>query len=65
MAVIGAEIGILTPPLGLAVYVIKTTLNMDAISLSDIFLGAFPFVMVMLLVLIAIIVFPSIVLVLI
>lgn len=65
VAVIGAEIGILTPPLGLAVYVIKTTLNMDAISLSDIFLGAFPFVMVMLLVLIAIIVFPSIVLVLI
>lgn len=65
VAVIGAEIGILTPPLGLAVYVIKTTLNMDSVSLSDIFLGAFPFVIVMLLVLIAIIVFPSIALVLI
>jgi len=65
VAVIGAEIGILTPPLGLAVYVIKTTLDTDSVSLSDIFYGAFPFVVVMLLVLLLIIFFPVLALVLI
>lgn len=65
VAVIGAEIGILTPPLGLSVYVIKTTLNMDSVSLSDIFIGAFPFALVMMFVLILIILFPSLALVLI
>jgi tripartite ATP-independent transporter DctM subunit len=64
VATIGAEIGILTPPLGIAVYVIKSTLNDDSISLSDIFAGAFPFATVTLLILIAIILFPSLTLVL-
>ena len=65
VAVIGAEIGILTPPLGIAVYVIKSTLDTDTISLNDIFAGAFPFACITLLVLILIILVPSISLVLI
>ena len=64
ITVVGAEIGLLTPPLGISCYVIKTTLADDRISLYDIFAGALPFAVVMLLVLVLLIVFPSISLVL-
>ena len=60
VTVIGTEIGLLTPPLGLAVYVIKSTLDRDDISLADIFFGAAPFALTMLLVLILIILVPDI-----
>jgi len=60
ITIFGAEIGLLTPPLGISCYVIKTTLDDDSISLYDIFAGAFPFAILMLLVLILLIVFPSI-----
>ncbi len=60
ITIFGAEIGLLTPPLGISCYVIKTTLNDDSISLFDIFAGAFPFALLMLLVLILLIVFPGI-----
>ena len=56
---IGAEIGLLTPPLGISCFVIKTTLDDDRISLKDVFLGALPFAGVMLLVLILIINYPE------
>ncbi|WP_419914090.1 TRAP transporter large permease [Hoeflea sp.] len=58
VTVIGAEIGLLTPPLGISCFVIKATLNDDRITLKDVFLGALPFAVVMLLVLIVIIRFP-------
>lgn len=58
VTVIGAEIGLLTPPLGISCFVIKTALNDDRIALKDVFLGALPFAFVMLLVLILIIRFP-------
>jgi C4-dicarboxylate transporter DctM subunit len=64
VTIVGAEIGLLTPPLGISCYVIKSTLNDDRISLYDIFAGAFPFAVIMLLVLILLIVFPSLSLVL-
>lgn len=65
VTIVGAEIGLLTPPLGIACYVIKTTLaDEDRISLYDIFAGAFPFAIIMLAVLILLIVYPSISLVL-
>jgi len=59
VTVIGAEIGLLTPPLGISCFVIKATLNDDRISLKDVFLGALPFAGVMLIVLIVIIRFPG------
>lgn len=59
VTVVGAEIGLLTPPLGISCFVIKATLNDDRISLKDVFVGAFPFALVMLIVLIALIRFPS------
>ena len=60
VTIIATEIGLLTPPLGLAVYVIKSTLDRDDISLADIFIGAAPFALIMLFVLIVIILVPEI-----
>ncbi len=58
VTVIGAEIGLLTPPLGIACFVIKSTIDDDSVTLFDIFAGAFPFAVVMLIVLILIIAVP-------
>ena len=60
VTVIAVEIGLLTPPLGLAVYVIKSTLVQKDISLADIFIGAAPFALIMLFVLILVMIFPDI-----
>ena len=59
VTVVGAEIGLLTPPLGISCFVIKSTLNDDRIKLIDVFLGALPFALVMLMVLILLILYPS------
>jgi len=59
ITVVGAEIGLLTPPLGISCFVIKATLNDDRISLKDVFLGALPFAGVMLIVLILLIRYPA------
>ena len=60
ITVIGAEIGLLTPPLGISCFVIKAALDDDRISLKDVFMGSLPFAGVMLLVLILLISFPQI-----
>ena len=59
ITIVGAEIGLLTPPLGISCYVIKSTLDDERIRLYDIFAGAFPFAVIMLLVLIVLIAFPQ------
>lgn len=64
ITIFGAEIGLLTPPLGISCYVIKSTLKDDSISLFDIFAGAAPFALIMLMMLIVLIMFPSLSLVL-
>lgn len=64
VTVVGAEIGLLTPPLGISCFVIKSTLDDDRISLKDVFMGALPFAGVMLVVLVFLIAFPSLSLVL-
>lgn len=58
ITVVGAEIGLLTPPLGISCFVIKSTLNDDSISLKDVFMGALPFAFVMLIILFILIEFP-------
>lgn len=58
ITVVGAEIGLLTPPLGISCFVIKATLNDPNITLKDVFIGALPFAFVMLAVLIVLINFP-------
>jgi tripartite ATP-independent transporter DctM subunit len=64
ITVVGAEIGLLTPPFGLSCFVIKSALDRPDITLNDIFAGAFPFAVVMLLVLVLLIAFPQISLIL-
>ena len=58
VTVIGAEIGLLTPPLGISCFTIKSTIQDKSITLAHIFTGAFPFAFIMLLVLILIIAYP-------
>ncbi|HSA88469.1 MAG TPA: TRAP transporter large permease subunit [Burkholderiales bacterium] len=48
VAVVAVEIGLLTPPFGISVYVVKSTLDDQRIALRDIFAGAAPFVVCML-----------------
>jgi C4-dicarboxylate transporter, DctM subunit len=60
VTVIAIEIGLLTPPFGIAVFVIKSTLGADSpITLKDIFIGAFPFAVIMFIVLLLVIAVPQ------
>lgn len=59
VTVIAIEIGLLTPPFGLSVFVVKGSLPKDFVSLGDIFLGSAPFVIAMLLVTIVVMMFPQ------
>ena len=60
VTVIAAEIGLLTPPMGLSAYVVKSSLDDPNISLADIFLGTAPFVLGMAAVVLLVIAFPQI-----
>ena len=51
ITVVAVEIGIITPPLGIGVFVVKGALADSGITLGDIFVGAAPFVAIMMLVL--------------
>ena len=58
VTVVGAELGRLTPPLGIYCFVIKGSIDDPSISPFDIFSGAFPFAVIMPLDLILIILYP-------
>lgn len=60
ITVIAVEIGLLTPPFGISVYVIKATLDDPDIGLKDIFIGAAPFALMMVICLALVITFPAI-----
>ena len=65
VTVVAVEIGLLTPPFGISVYVIKSTLGKTVdISLGEIFRGTAPFTLTMLAVLMLLLFFPAISLVL-
>ena len=64
VTVVAVEIGLLTPPFGLSVYVIKSTLQDARITLGDIFRGTAPFTLMMLAVLLLLIFVPQLSLVL-
>jgi tripartite ATP-independent transporter DctM subunit len=59
VAVVAVEIGLLTPPFGISVYVVKSTLDDQRITLHEIFAGAFPFVMCMALVTLLLVFVPQ------
>lgn len=58
ITVIAVEIGLLTPPLGIACFVIRANLEGDGITLGDIFRGAAPFALTMLIVLALVVAIP-------
>lgn len=60
VTVLAVEIGLLTPPLGLSVFVIKGSLDDPSVTLGDVFRGALPFAAIMVLVLLLIVLVPSI-----
>jgi C4-dicarboxylate transporter, DctM subunit len=60
VTVIATEVGLLTPPFGLAAYVVHSTLSRPDISLKDIFFGAGPFALTMCLIVVLIVVYPPI-----
>ncbi len=59
ITVVAVEIGLLTPPFGISVYVVKSTLNDARVTLWDIFAGTQPFTAIMFLVLLLLIAFPG------
>jgi tripartite ATP-independent transporter DctM subunit len=60
VTVIAVEIGLLTPPFGLSVFVVKASLPPGFVKLGDIFAGAAPFVAAMVIVTVLIMAFPQI-----
>lgn len=60
VTVIAVEIGLLTPPFGISVFVVKSTLDDPTVPLGEIFKGAAPFALIMLAALLLIIAFPPI-----
>ncbi len=60
ITVLAVEIGLLTPPMGLSVFVVKGSLDDPSVSLNDVFAGAFPFALIMLFALLLIVLFPGI-----
>ncbi len=64
VTVIAVEIGLLTPPFGITVYVVRASLPDGMISLGEVFRGVFPFVVAMTLVTLLLTFFPALSLVL-
>jgi C4-dicarboxylate transporter, DctM subunit len=58
ITVIAVEVGLLTPPFGISVFTVKSTLNDPNVSVESIFAGTLPYIGVMLLVLLLLAVFP-------
>ena len=63
LTVVSVEIGLLTPPFGLSVYVVKSTLDDASVKLAEIFSGTMPFVLATLTLVLILILFPSLALV--
>jgi tripartite ATP-independent transporter DctM subunit len=60
LTVVAVETGLLTPPFGLSVYTIKSALADEDVAVGDIFRGALPFVVAMIVALAILIAVPSI-----
>jgi C4-dicarboxylate transporter, DctM subunit len=64
VTVIAIEVGLITPPLGIAAFVVKSTLDDQRIGLNEVFMGALPYVLMMIIVLVLVVIFPQISLIL-
>ncbi|TDK43735.1 TRAP transporter large permease [Antarcticimicrobium luteum] len=59
VTIVAVEIGLLTPPFGISVFVIKSALDDPDIPLGEIFRGAAPFALMMLVLLALVMIFPA------
>jgi tripartite ATP-independent transporter DctM subunit len=59
VTIIAVEVGLLTPPFGVAVFVVQQNLKETGITLNDIFAGAAPFAVTMFVVLCLVTLFPQ------
>jgi len=59
VTIIAVEAGLLTPPLGLTVFVVQGMMGDEKVTVNDVFKGTFPFVVVMVLVLALLIAAPQ------
>src|SRR5688500_20082021 len=59
VATVAVETGLITPPFGISCYVVESTLDDPRITLNQIFAGAVPFVLVMILMLILLVLVPA------
>lgn len=59
LTILAVETGVITPPFGLSVYVIKSSLADQSIPLGDIFRGALPFLFMMIFVLLVLVFVPE------
>ena len=64
VTIVAVEVGLLTPPFGLSVFDVKSTLNDPRVSLGEIFKGTAPFVVMMIVMLALLVAFPQLSLVL-
>ena len=62
VTVLAVEVGLLTPPLGLSVFVVQSSLKEEGVGLGEVFRGAAPFAAVMAGVLVIVVLFPPVVL---
>lgn len=60
LTLISIEVGLLTPPLGVAVFVVHSSLRDSSLSVTDIFAGSLPFVLMMILCIALLVLFPPI-----
>lgn len=60
VSIVAVELGLLTPPFGITVFVVKATIG-TVCSLTDVFLGAFPYVLAMVVLIILMLLAPSLV----
>jgi tripartite ATP-independent transporter DctM subunit len=68
VTMIAVEVGLITPPLGMSPFIVKSTLDADGlgdrIALSDIYVGALPFAAAALVVIALLVMFPGLALIL-
>lgn len=59
LTVIAVEVGLLTPPFGMGVFVVKSSLENSKLTVRDVFAGALPFAGVMMLVMVLVMLVPD------
>ena len=60
IGILALEVGLISPPFGLVVFAVKSSVQDDAVKVGDIFMGAMPFILALFLLIAIVSVFPAI-----